>query len=301
MGSSNSCPPIRSGFGGHFFAHALVRYLGRMASYPSPDREGGEAFGVFTALPFVSNRRRGGKRGLIPVSWTIRVGWKPTHANRERNALSRSKRKKHGERPTRDASSGGATVGAPPEPDSNGDSPRRFGLTWFRRKGPVFRFVAVFTILMSAFAAFFFAYFTQTEAFESYLNLNAKLSAWIIRLLGDDAHSSGYAVVSSRASVQIRHGCDAIFPSALFVGAVLASPVRFAAKVPGIFVGTVVLLSINLIRIISLYYTRIYFPKLFHVMHVDVWQPAFIFLALFFWIMWALRATRRPVESTTDA
>lgn len=36
----------------------------------------------------------------------------------------------------------------------------------------------------------------------------------------------------------------------------------------------------------SLYYTGIYFPSAFRTMHVDVWQPAFIGLALFFWVIW---------------
>ncbi len=160
----------------------------------------------------------------------------------------------------------------------------------------MFRFVVLFAILVGSFAVFFFAYFTRTQPFEAYLHLNADLSAWILRLLGDDAKASGFSVVSPRASVQIRHGCDAIFPSALFVGAVLASPVRFASKVPGMLIGTVVLLSINLIRIITLYYTRIHMPKHFHTMHIDVWQPAFIFLALLFWVLWAIRATRKRVE-----
>jgi hypothetical protein len=29
-------------------------------------------------------------------------------------------------------------------------------------------------------------------------------------------------------------------------------------------------------------------------MHVDVWQPAFIFAALLLWILWALTVTRTP-------
>ncbi len=206
------------------------------------------------------------------------------------------------ERPVGGESGGGESDQSRSTGGPSGNRPRRrFGLSWFRRKGPVFRFVAGFAVLVGSFAVFFFAYYTQTDSFEDYLRLNADVSAWLIRLMGDDARSSGFTVVSSRASVQIRHGCDAIFPSALFVGAVLASPLRFTAKIPGIFLGTVVLLSINLVRIVSLYYTRIYYPKAFHIMHIDVWQPAFIFLALFFWVAWALRATRDPPERTDDA
>lgn len=185
----------------------------------------------------------------------------------------------------------GGSSTPPPNPGSvgsagSGDPKRR------RSANPVFRFVATFAVLMAAFSVFFFAYFTRGETFERYLELNAEVSGAILRALGAAAKVSGTAISSPAGSLQIRHGCDAIFPSALFVGAVLASPVSFRAKIPGMLIGSVVLLSINLVRIISLYYVQVYAPKLFHIMHVDVWQPAFIFLALFFWVLWAVRATR---------
>jgi hypothetical protein len=45
---------------------------------------------------------------------------------------------------------------------------------------------------------------------------------------------------------------------------------------------------------VTLFYTRIHFPKLFEVMHVEVWQGLFICLSLVLWIAWALWATRPP-------
>jgi hypothetical protein len=49
-----------------------------------------------------------------------------------------------------------------------------------------------------------------------------------------------------------------------------------------------------MIRLISLFFTGIYYPRIFEIMHVDVWQAAFVFLALSFWLIWAWWATRRP-------
>ena len=117
----------------------------------------------------------------------------------------------------------------------------------------------------------------------------------VLRVLGEDATSSGPSLRSPRASLEIRDGCDAILPTALFVSALVAFPVTMRLKWWAIFLGSTGLLLINVVRIVTLYYTQIYRPSWFHAMHVDVWQPAFIFLALFFWVMWALRATRMPV------
>ena len=73
---------------------------------------------------------------------------------------------------------------------------------------------------------------------------------------------------------------------------VLAFPAAIAAKIPGMLIGTVCLMVLNLVRIISLFYIRIHFPSVFEIMHVDVWQTLFVLVAILFWILWAMRAVR---------
>lgn len=90
-----------------------------------------------------------------------------------------------------------------------------------------------------------------------------------------------------KRSVSVERGCDALAPSALFVSAVLASPVSIRSRLIAALGGTLLLMVINLVRIISLYLTRIHWPKAFDVMHLDVWQSLFIFLAILLWAVWA--------------
>ncbi len=108
-------------------------------------------------------------------------------------------------------------------------------------------------------------------------------------------------VIEPRWSVTVGRGCDAVQPSALFVSAVLASPVALSSSLPAAVVGTILLMTINLIRIISLLLTGIYTPKLFEVMHLDVWQALFIFLAILFWALWASRLARKRRKRVRDA
>jgi exosortase/archaeosortase family protein len=99
-------------------------------------------------------------------------------------------------------------------------------------------------------------------------------------------------MVSPRFSIQIERGCDAVEPSALFVVAVLASPVRFRRKIPPVILGTVFLLVLNVIRIVTLFLTGLHLRSLFDTMHLDVWQAAFIVLAILLWAVWASRVAR---------
>ena len=88
--------------------------------------------------------------------------------------------------------------------------------------------------------------------------------------------------------------------SAFFIFAVLAwpIPVTRARRATGLIVGSLLLLLLNLVRIMSLYYTGIYFPGAFEIMHIDVWQPAFIVLAVLIWVFWLQWASRIPAVKT---
>ena len=53
------------------------------------------------------------------------------------------------------------------------------------------------------------------------------------------------------------------------------------------------LMLLNLARIVSLFYIQIHFPRAFEVMHIEVWQALFIFLAIALWAWWACWAVGR--------
>jgi len=169
-------------------------------------------------------------------------------------------------------------------------APRRFA--WFHNKRPVFQFVGLFALLMGVFYALTFIPVLNKKALPGLQKVNATVSTAILNFFGEGAAADKTIISSSRYSINIAHGCDAIEPAALFVAAVLAFPASFRSKLPALFAGTFLLLTINLIRIVSLFYTGIYWPAAFETMHVDVWQPAFIVLSLFFWTLWAVWATR---------
>lgn len=164
--------------------------------------------------------------------------------------------------------------------------------TWSRGKRPVFQFVAMFAILMAAFYACTFLPLLQKGFLPRLQRANAVASTAILNLFGENATSHDTNIITPRYPLNVAHGCDAIEPIALFVAAVLAFPTRWTPKLPGLFVGAAVLAVLNLVRIVSLYYTGVHWPTAFETMHVDVWQPAFIVLSLFFWVVWALWATR---------
>jgi len=156
---------------------------------------------------------------------------------------------------------------------------------------------------MIAFNALFYGWFSKTKVFDSYLALNAKVSASVLWLFGEQASANGVAVTSPRFALSIKRGCDAIQASVFFALLVAASPlaVRLSRRVAWMIGGTVLLLLINLVRIVSLYYTGVWFsPKAFEVMHVEVWQVVFIVMPILLWLFW-IRRVSKPQVTQPDA
>lgn len=187
--------------------------------------------------------------------------------------------------------------------DRSGDSSRSPG--WIYAKRPVLAFVVLFGVLMGGFYGLTALPAVDLKLIPAYMRLNAIAASGVINVVGEKARARGTTVSSSRFSVDIQHGCDAIAPTLLFASAVLAFPAPMVSKVVGVGVGSLILAVINLIRIIALFFTGIYFPKAFEIMHVDVWQPVFILLALTLWIAWAWwatgkKGTPREVSSKTS-
>ncbi|MHC4092766.1 MAG: hypothetical protein ACYSVY_21250 [Planctomycetota bacterium] len=156
---------------------------------------------------------------------------------------------------------------------------RRF---WARR--PVLRFILVFGVLM---VLFYTAYYTPRSisatvagVFDASLDLYAEASGTVLGILGDEVHV----------------GCDAVEATALFVCAVVAAPVGWRRRLVGILGGVVLLVGLNIVRIVSLYYIGIHFPNAFRAVHIDVWQPVFILVAVGLWLLWACWATRSRTE-----
>lgn len=163
---------------------------------------------------------------------------------------------------------------------------------------PLLRFVLLLTLLFGLFNVVFYVWVSESAFFYRYLSLNARASVPLIRLFGAQAAATDIRVHSPEFALEIKHGCDALQPTAFFVLAMLASPVAvpLSRRLIPLFLGSAVLLLLNLVRILTLFYAGIKIPGWFEILHQDIWQAVFIFLPLLFWIAWAVRATNAPAR-----
>lgn len=190
-----------------------------------------------------------------------------------------------------------AKVASPPPQTSvsgGATTPPRRPKTWMETHGRDLRFLALFILFMAIYYFFSTTSMIQDRFFPWWLEANARASVVVLDAFSSiDITRQGKAVTSPGGSITVARGCDAMEPVALFVSAVLASPVTLGARAIAAVVGTAVLLIINLVRIISLFLCAVYWKTAFDIMHLDVWQALFIFLAIFLWAIWAAWAVKR--------
>lgn len=183
----------------------------------------------------------------------------------------------------------------PSPPQAAGASvPPRRPKTWMETHGGDLRFLGKFILFLAIYYFISTTSLVQDRFFPWWLEANARASVVVLNTFSSlDITRQGKAVTSPRGSVTVARGCDAMEPVALFVSAVLASPVTLGARAFAVIMGTLVLLIINLVRIITLFLCAVYWRAAFDFMHLDFWQALFIFLAIFLWAIWAAWAVKR--------
>ncbi len=162
----------------------------------------------------------------------------------------------------------------------------------WRQKWPVLFFIFGFAVLMIIFYAFWLSDYAQNSIQLYIVYLNAKVSSFILNIFGMKTVADKVLISSPAFSVSIARGCDAVEAMALFASALLTFPAKWKYKLIGLFTGIAILFALNILRIISLFLTGIYFPKAFDIMHIEVWQVLFILFAVGLWIFW-IKWTRK--------
>lgn len=170
---------------------------------------------------------------------------------------------------------------------------RRFNFdfkAYWQSKSPIFRFFLLWAGLTAIFYVIWYTDFFKGNVIEPWNHLNAWIGAGLLSIFGQGTTSLGTVISGPGASINIKEGCDAIEPTMLFVFGVLAFPALWKLKWKGILYGMLFLLSVNFIRIITLYFAAKYWPEGFEFMHIEFWQVLYVLLAIGAWGYWLFKS-----------
>ena len=171
--------------------------------------------------------------------------------------------------------------------------------TWMETHGRDLKFLGVFAVLMIIYYIATTTSAVNDRFFPWYLDRTASVAGSIVDGLGfQGLEIRDKTLYSPRGTITVERGCDAIAPTALFISAVIASPAMWSFKLIGMVGGVFILMVVNVIRIITLFWTRVFWVDAFDVMHLDIWQFLFILLAILLWAVWASWASKKARRRT---
>ncbi len=166
----------------------------------------------------------------------------------------------------------------------------------FLKKRLIYTYCIGFILLVGVFA-----WIQNTESFKSsidpLLNLYASISSVLLNILGQGTQAVKQSVSSETFSVNIKQGCDAIAPMMLYLSAIVLYPISFKYKWQGLLGGILVLFTLNIIRIVTLYLSGVYGSMaFFDFMHIEFWQVLYVILTVIVWIIWIRWANQRSTQ-----
>lgn len=105
-------------------------------------------------------------------------------------------------------------------------------------------------------------------------------------------HLVGMAAVRDASAVyhpggfayEISRGCMGLVPVGLLIVATSAYPGRLWRKLQALALGIPLLLGLNLIRLLHLFYLGVHRPEAFHLAHQVVWQAAIVVAVFTLWL-----------------
>lgn len=163
------------------------------------------------------------------------------------------------------------------------------------------RFVFVFLILLVSLFTLELLMPVQQHVIIPFTGFLAKLSAFILTPLDDTVIAYGKVLqfTDTGFAVSIEAGCNGVEATIVLIAAVLAFPAPWKARFAAIALGFLAVQSLNIVRIISLFYLGDWNFEAFKWIHLYLW-PALIMLDVLIVFILYLRYLARNSASRAE-
>jgi exosortase H (IPTLxxWG-CTERM-specific) len=180
-------------------------------------------------------------------------------------------------------------------------APAAEGVSFWRRNRRELTFLILFIVLLGGGFTLISLNWVNDHVIEPFTAGIARASGAALNLLGQQVTMTGTVIRGPRFAVNIRNGCNGVEAMLIFLAAVLAFPASWKSRLAGLALGILAIQVINLIRVVALFLTGVYFPKIFDSSHTVIWQTIVILFGVLLWIFWANRfaAPAAPAEPAT--
>lgn len=140
----------------------------------------------------------------------------------------------------------------------------------------------------------------QTWVVQPFTQGLAAVSAFLVQAFDSTAISEGIILrsIENGAAVAIQPGCNGIEAMICLTAAILAYPSTWYERGVGLLIGFLAIQSMNLVRIISLFYLLQWNEQWFEWFHLYVWQALIFLDVLIVFVLWIRWLPSRKTDGT---
>jgi len=166
-------------------------------------------------------------------------------------------------------------------------------LSWYQGKQPILRYAGLFAGIVLLFCIL-----TLTPVYQAFLE---KEVVWSAKLAHDflSTFSGGGSVASGatllrgeEAILEVKTKCSGLYFCWLLCAAILPFPAPWGLRILGAVLGSLILLALNVLRVITLFLIGCYYPGWFSAAHEQVWPLVSLLMTMVMmgaWLVWAKR------------
>jgi exosortase H (IPTLxxWG-CTERM-specific) len=148
------------------------------------------------------------------------------------------------------------------------------------------RFLIIFAVLLISFYAIITIDAVDKRVVLPFTAVLARISGAALNLIGERVAVNGTVIAGTRFAVDIRGGCNGLEAVVFVCAAMLAFHAPLRKRIIGALAAALILETLNVIRIDSLYLLGVYHRNVFEMFHLAVWQTLMFGAAVFLFLIW---------------
>ena len=163
-----------------------------------------------------------------------------------------------------------------------------------RATWPLIKIYLLFGVVLLAFFTITMikpVYFGVILPFNNFLAWSSRQA---LHLFGSGQVTGSGAIISQPGfAIDIAEGCNGIYALAIVVAGIVAFPAPWRPKLTGLSLAVILIMVLNYVRIITLWYAGAAESFIFDTMHLYVWEFIIIALGGAFWYFWYEKAVKK--------
>jgi len=164
------------------------------------------------------------------------------------------------------------------------------------------RFLLLFIVIQMVLFGLELLVPVQEHIVLPWTTLLAKACSALVTLFDANAMSQGKVLFNAKTGfgVSIEPGCNGVEACIVLIAAMFAFPAPWRHRMLGLVIGFIAVQSLNMVRVISLFYLGQWSQRAFEFFHEYLWQGLIMLDVLVVWLLW-VRANPRALSAPGDA